>query len=278
MQELIFDEIDGNLGEEQADELNLHLSTCPECRKLRQEYLDTIESIKLQGKEVTCQHITNEELVDYVDDPRELSEAQREMIELHLDLCHRCQKKVSMLRQIDRESSAAYSEKEPGTSIPWFRKMSYAITNRPVVVIASAAALLLAILIPLGYVLRLHYADESRLEIITDKDVVWLSELTRTSQVKPEVIERDGYIRVGLRYQPFFENENYWVRLRSSSEEVILNRRLNSGDFNPAGELILQLKTSDLDPGELHLIIIAVSPDNRVEYSRSINPFILVKD
>jgi len=273
---LIFDYVDSNLDENNQKEVELHLIDCQDCRNLEKEYRGTISGIRSFFKESAQAHIPPETLVDYVDNLDELNKSQREAVELHLDLCGTCYKKVEMLKQV--ASTSVITDKR--TIIDRFleivRNFFTQLTAKPAVVIATTVIILL-IAVPMGYLINSHLTGKPQIQFTQAKKVTWLREAQRTAYEKPVVLEKDGWIEIGLMFDTFFDEENYILELEKS-DEILLHRVLSESDVSTGSELFIRLKTKNLDQGEYQLVIISFISTSRQELSRAFYPFVLKKE
>ena len=274
VRDLIFDYIDGNLEVEAQRQVEEHLAVCEDCRSLEREYRHTIDETKAFFAKSAMEHIANETLVEYVDSPQKLTRSQREAVEFHLDICPTCSGKIKMLERVATESSPGVPKVVTRGFLDCLRGMGEMLMRRPAVAFATAAVIL-AIAIPLGYIIRSQMAGGVKVEFVQAADVVWLHELQRSDLEKPLVERKDGWVQIGLTFDTFFDDESYILELQSAEGEVLFKKKLSESDFTSHRGLVMRVKTQDIAPGEYLLILVASKTATPEEEYRTIYPFIL---
>lgn len=271
---MLIDYVDGSLDDQSTREVAQHLASCEECRGLELEYRETIHNLRLSLEAEREDHIPNEKLVRYVDDPTALVDADIESVELHLAVCPPCEEKVVMLKRVSFEQLSP-----TGTSIGGiFDRISSAIrtlTARPAVGVSGVAALILVMCI--GYLAMTDGWHESYMQFTSSENGVWLHESVRGEQEYPRVAEVDRHITVGLLFNAFFDKESYSVQLRSAEGTILESVQIHEGDYLGNG-VQLHINSSTLPLGKYQLVLSTRSlADSRLRY-RTAYSFYLVKN
>jgi hypothetical protein len=275
IRDLIFDYVDGGLDKQSAELVSQHLADCSECRKLENEYQNTINDLKSAFRELATEHCSNSTLVEYVDNPNALTAQDKENIQLHLSVCSSCEAKVEMLRQVALEESVNRLHIMPG----WLRDLKDSLdqvfTRKPIVAIASVAVIV--VVLSVGYWLTTEPDYGPQIQFTTLTDVTWLNESIRTEQTLPSIQERNGSIDVGLSFRAFFDEESYLIQLQLPEGIVLDEKSIRKDDYNDPG-IRLRIECLSLEPGEYQLILISRKLSDPDYMMQTAYPFFLAKD
>lgn len=254
IQTRIFGYIDRDLDARSAAQVAGHLETCPDCRKLEQDYRQIIAGLKAALEEEAANHAANEVLIGYVDNPKLLSDEDTKGLELHLTVCPLCRQKVEMLRGVTKEEFPDRSVKISDRLVSLRERLEQAFGHRTVVSVAAAAVLVVAV----GIVYWMAIGDRhgQLMQVASRGDVLWLSESIRGTRDLPEVLAGDGKIHVGVTFYAFFDEESYLIQLESPGGSVLTEIPVREEDYNGHG-IPLQIEASSLDPGEYRLILVS---------------------
>ncbi len=276
MRELIFGYVDGTVDATQQNRIEQHLSRCPSCRQLESEYRLTIADVEAVLTESAREHVDNETLVDFVDGARDLPKSEKEAIELHLDLCSQCSRKVEMLRTAASASAASEAPKFRWPTLSRISWIPATAARRPVVALAAAAVIAL-VAVPVVRLLITQPATGPVLEFAQTADVVWLQELTRDEVRKPTASERNGWAQLGVYFEPFFAEESYLLQLQSPDGRLLGERKVSPDDMSAKGGLLVRVRTEDLAQGEYRLILTVEKSTGVIGPVQTVYPFILLK-
>lgn len=270
----IFNYIDGTLDAQTAKKVAEHLKDCPDCRRLEQEYRRAIGSLKEVLEENVRQHISNEVLVEYVDRPESFTGDFRENVELHLSVCRSCEQKAEMLRRVGAEQK----HRQPNVTRNWLITISHDISRafgrRPIAAFSAAAVLILAFAIVYWLVIERSHGPDIR--FVATQDINWLAESTRSDQTLPKIREDNDWIRVGVRFPAFFEDEMYTIQLQTMAGKVLRQSAISQEDYEETG-IGLAIKTVELPPGEYRLLLISRRLSDEAFSLNVAYPFVLLK-
>jgi len=275
IRELIVDFIDENLEPQAAQKVSEHLNECPDCRRLEQEYRQTITGLRAAMAEEAAEHIPNDSLIQYTDNPESLDENTISHIQLHLAVCSQCERKVEMLRQVGAEEVAVQSEKSRDWSSGLSRNVTRIFGHKPVFGFSMAAVIILAFAVIYWSVIG---PDQGlQLRFASTRNVEWLSESIRSNQPLPEIHEKDGQIMVGLKFLAFFDEETYSVQLQTTEGTVLQELKIDEPDYDKNG-VGLAIETANLSPGEYRLALISRRLSDESSGPQVTYPFILIRD
>jgi len=275
IRDLIVDFIDGNLDTQASRQVATHMESCPECRKLEQEYQQTIEGLRAAFAADAAAHIPNDLLVQYVDSPDNLDEKSVSGIRLHLAVCPACERKVEMLQQVGAEQ-ASLQFNIIRNWLPGFgQNLTRAFAHRPIFGFSMAAVLILAFAVIYWSVTGTDRGMQ--IQFTSTQNISWLQESLRNDQPLPEIHEKDGRIRVGVKFLAFFDEEKYSIQVQSIDGTILQEVSIGEDDYENNG-IGLVIETRSLSPGKYRLILISRRPADESFSLQVAYPFILVRD
>lgn len=178
--DMIFDYVDGNLNTEAVEAVTIHLADCSECYKLETEYRQTIAGLEVVLENTARDHITDDILITYIDNPGALQIQEKSAVELHISICDVCNNKAEMLQRVAQEES--FHRDYP--ILDWLRSplhnVYYFIAHKPVAGIVAIAAIASIILI---YWFTIGRDFGPGIRFTSAQDVIWLGEVTRGDQI-----------------------------------------------------------------------------------------------
>ncbi|MFW9817624.1 MAG: hypothetical protein ACFFEW_17015 [Candidatus Thorarchaeota archaeon] len=146
--------------------------------------------------------------------------------------------------------------------------------HRTIAGLSAAAVLILAFAVVYWLVIGTNRGPEVR--FVSTQDINWLAESTRSDQTLPEIHEEDDWIRVGVRFPAFFEQEAYTIQLQTMEGKVLQELAIREEDYEETG-IGLALKTADLPPGRYQLLLISRKLSDKAYSLHVAYPFILLK-
>jgi hypothetical protein len=275
IRDLIVDFIDGNLDSPEDKRVAGHLADCPECRKLEQEYRQTIASLRAAFAADASEHIPNDFLVQYVDDSESLDEKSKSKIQLHLAVCSVCERKEEMLRRVGAEQTSGQSNIIRNWLPGFGQNLARAFGRRPIFGFSMAAVLILAFAIIYWSVIGTDRGPH--IQFTSTQNINWLQESIRSDRQLPEIHEENGRIRVGVKFLAFFDEEKYTIQLQSSGGAILQDLSIGRDAYNDIG-IGLVIETSSLPSGEYRLMLISCSLADEKQSLQTAYPFILLKD
>ena len=272
--DLIFDFVDGSLGDLQKIKVEQHLKQCSECQNLLGEYQRIITELEPVLAGFVKEHASNESLLTYIDNPEKLQKTEKEGIALHLEICESCQKKAKMLSNISLEEKEFSEESENHSFLDSVKNIIDIFTAKPVLSFASAAIVIL-IALPLGFYINSQLSESFQLEFSQSAKVTWLQEQVRNGQIIPEIIPEDGLLKYGIYYEPYFSDEKYVLFLKTANNEEIYKTELTQNDFSNNIELLILIKDDNISSGEYNFVIISYDLKDGKELTRTNFPFMI---
>jgi hypothetical protein len=274
IQRIIFDYADGTLSIEDSRRIEEHLRECSECHELLQKYRGMIVGLKTVFKSDAQEHISDETLVKYTDSPKALTEAHREALEFHLTVCAACENKAEMLRQVSLEESSQTAISTVDRLRSAFRRLLRPYDYRTKIGFATAS-LVAVVLLTIG-ILSIGREPGSAMLVMRSTAAVWLQESTRAEQIPPSILEQDGWISVGVRFNAFFDEESYTIQLQSVEGKVITSLAITRNDYSDSG-IQLRIKTSSLALGTHSLMLESCKLTDKTSCIRTSYNFSLIR-
>jgi predicted anti-sigma-YlaC factor YlaD len=275
VRDLIVDYIDGNLDSSSADRVKRHLKDCPECSRLEREYLRTVEGLRAVFKESAREHVPNEILVEFVERSEDLDAHGKASIELHLAVCPLCERKVEMLRRVGVEETPRQSNVIRDWLPGFGQNLIHAFGRRPAMGFSMAAVLILAFAVIYWSVTGIDRGLQ--IQFTSTQDIGWLQESLRSDQAWPEIREKNGFIRIGVKFLAFFEEEEYTIQLQSMDGTALQKLLIKRENYDNIG-IGLSIETSSLSAGKYRLLLISHKLAGEKRTLQVAYPFILVKD
>lgn len=260
-----------------------HLLRCDECRQVfRQER--TLFGMATSGSTSNplAEHPDLAELELFADERNKLTTDAAQAIETHLSGCKLCSELVTRFRslpfQLDDLIAAeelplvASLESSPVTRAETKRiKLFGLLPVRWTLALASAAAI---VLISLATLPLMTDRPNLEWELAVKGETVQLVAGLRSDASVLEVTERDGQINVACYFDAFFDEETYFLELRSETE-TLLETRITKGDFTPETGVTVRLYSGSLEPGDYNLRLVVRTADGLTIISEAVYPFTL---
>jgi hypothetical protein len=273
IRDLILDYVEEKLDSGTAAQVKNHLGDCLECRTIEREYRQSIMGLKAVFTGVAKQHIANDTLVRYVDNPESISRSEKESLELHIALCSSCKEKVEMLQRVAGElsttsldSSSDWSGRGIGRIID--------IPRRRLALSLAAAAIVVLVAI---YWSIIGVGRGPQILFTSAENVTWLYESTRGEQPLPEISESEDWIRIGIKFHAFFSEESYTIQLQTPKGDKLEECKIRQEDYDGTG-VTMEIETSTLESGNYRLILISRKLADGQYSLRVAYPFKLLKE
>ena len=269
----------GQLSEDKAALVKVHLSTCSHCRELLSFIQWFSKELKGYSVEELKQHISSETLVNYADNPRGLDQGTKEYVETHLLFCEQCQSELKILYNLNEElAHKSYevltSDAQPPSLFLRLLDGSIYLIKKPVFAYAiSALILLLVTVIP-----RLKHKVPPTIQEIQTEPVSVLSEQTRGTSNYLPVYREEGSptVRVAISsYWPDTTEFSYTISVEDDSNHKYMQLE-SFKDFGDQGFTQFILNVSGMPDNRYRLKILEISNADAVDIKTSYYPFKLI--